>query len=151
MNKIWNIKGNDKTWLYKYVQFHAAGLNLRTVGPWWSDAEFHCIWLLQLNFVWFFVVHIFDRKVRWSMAGHRSWRCHIVTPESPVLVLGDGPVVSSLIGSADGTACGRPLSGDIPYFNCLYDGPTAAAEACITFLAICKQTTILYFDIWTNA
>lgn len=36
--------------------------------------------------------------------------------------------MSSLIGSAAATTCGRPLSGDIPYLLWLYDGP-AAAEA----------------------
>lgn len=63
------------------------------------------------------------------MAGYRSWRCHIVTPEAPVPVLGDGPVMSSLIGSAAATACGRPLSGDILYLLWLYDGPPATAAA----------------------
>lgn len=65
------------------------------------------------------------------MAGHRPRRCHIVTPEAPVPVLGDGPVMSSLIGSAAAMTCGRPLPGDIPYLLWLYDGP-AAAEAYIT-------------------
>lgn len=55
------------------------------------------------------------------MAGHRSRRCHTVTPEVPAPVLGDGPVMSGLIVSAAATACGRPLSGDIPYLLRLYD------------------------------
>ncbi len=60
------------------------------------------------------------------MAGHRSWRCRIVTPEAPLPVLRDGHVMSSLIGSEAATTFGRPLPGDIPYLLQLYDGSTAA-------------------------
>lgn len=55
------------------------------------------------------------------MAGHRSWRCHTVTPEAPVPVLRDGLVMSSLIESVAATACGLPCSGDIPYLLFLCD------------------------------
>lgn len=43
------------------------------------------------------------------------------------------PVMSSLIGSAAATACGRPLPGDIPYLLWRYDGP-AAAQAYISHM-----------------
>lgn len=70
------------------------------------------------------------------MAGHRSWRCRVVTPEAPVPDLGDGSVMSSLIGSAAATTCRHPLSGDIPYLLWFYDGLTAAEENTILTLLL---------------